>query len=636
MLTGSNFATLSEGADALAGKAPEASLQALNHGELARRLAEQLSIGGPVASISLSCASGSSALALAASWLEAGHAETMLVVGVDALSLCAWSGLCSLRTIARDGVIRPFDAARAGTVFAEGACAIVLTRRDDLPVLAELSGWATGNNGFHLTAPSPRAAGSRRVMEDALDHAKASLSDVAYVSAHATSTKANDLTEAQALEDLSASRGPLPPVTAMKASSGHLLGAAGIFEAAMAVQSLRAGTIPPIARTPELDPALPPFDLVTDARPLQGHAVLTDCAGFGGCNASLVLSEAGQGRTRSSQPRERVSILSYGFLSALGTDPEETEAAWAEGESACFPVSRFEVPPGIEDDTAGEIPEFDPDELLPSPKAYLDRQSLLLLCAASLARKEAGTDAFPKAERFGTFTGTSWGAVETLERFYDDCLRKGPRLVKPMLFPHTYANAASSLLSIEWGLSGSHMNFAGGTNASSLALLTALDDLRARTCDAALAGGSDALSAVRWRAEEANDALLLPPGEAGAVFFLERDAKSAEKPAKALAYLAGGAMAPSADEAIRKALADSGTAIGETDRLYTTILGQEEQELFEKGKVVVPEKLTGDCAGTTGAVLLACALMDAPKGGKALLLTTNADGTAVALVVEYA
>ena len=635
LLTGSNFATLSEGADALAAIAPETSLRALNHAELADRLAAALGIGGPVASISLSCASGSSALALAAGWIEAGHAETILVVGVDALSLCAWSGLCSLRTMARDGVVRPFDGARAGTVFAEGACAVVLTRRADLRPLAEIAGWATGNNGFHLTAPPPRAAGSRRVMADALRDAGTDLSSIAYVSAHATSTKANDLTESQALEDLAASA-PLPPVTAMKAAAGHLLGAAGIFEAAMAARSIAEGIAPPIARVPDPDPALPPLDLVTEPRPIGGDAVLTDCAGFGGCNASLVLARPGTGRGRRGRPRGRIAIRSCGFLSALGIGLEEAGAAWAEGESACFPVARIAAPEGIDDDTAGEVPDFDPDAILPSPKAYLDRQSLLLLCAAALARQEIGEETFPPKERFGTFAGTSWGAVETLERFYDDCLRKGPRLVKPMLFPHTYANAASSLLSIEWGLSGPHMNFAGGTNASSLALLEALDRLRAGSCDAALAGGAEALSSVRWRAEEADGTLLLPPGEAAAVFYLERDGESAGKPSGAFAFLTGGAIAPSADEAIRRALEDAETPAGEIARLYTTVIGREEQTIFGSERTVVPEKWTGGCDGASGAVLLACARIDGTWSGKALLLTTNDDGTAVALVVEKA
>ena len=124
VITGSNFGALAEGADAMAGLLPPEHLRACNHAVVAERLAAVLGATGPIVSISLSCASGASALALAADWLRAGRATRVLAVGVDSLSLCAWSGLCSLRTMARDGVIRPFDAARGGTIFSEGACAI--------------------------------------------------------------------------------------------------------------------------------------------------------------------------------------------------------------------------------------------------------------------------------------------------------------------------------------------------------------------------------------------------------------------------------------------------------------------------------------------------------------------------------
>ena len=131
LITGSNFG--------------EADNIPCDYAEVARRIASSLGLGGPVASLSLSCASGAAAIAMAADWIACRRAEAVAVVGVDAISLCSWSGLCSLRTMARDAVVKPFDVSRGGTVFAEGASAIILESADfanarNANVLAELRG----------------------------------------------------------------------------------------------------------------------------------------------------------------------------------------------------------------------------------------------------------------------------------------------------------------------------------------------------------------------------------------------------------------------------------------------------------------------------------------------------------------
>ncbi len=630
LVTGSNFG--------------EADAIPCDHSEVARNVAAALSIGGPVASISLSCSSGASAIALAADWIRCGRADAVAVVGVDAITLCAWSGLCSLRTMARDGVVKPFDVNRGGTVFAEGAAAVVLERAEIAQArgaesLAELRGWATGNNGFHLTAPPARAEGSRRVMADAIASAGCPINDIALVSAHATATKANDLTESQALEDIFGNRLATLPVTAVKASSGHLLGAAGVFEAAIAVLSLREGIAPPIARTPDPDPALPALDLVTDTpRRLSGSIALTDSAGFGGCNAALVLAKPcppphapGPGtRTTGPSRKKRIAICASGFVSALGIGAEEAEATWAEGESACFPSPGIPAPQGVADDTAGVVPPFDPDTVLPSPKAYLDRQCLLAMSAAALAMRNGRGAIAP--DRFGVSHGTAWGAAETLTRFWNDCREKGPRLVKPMLFPHTYANAASSLISIEWELRGFHANFAGGSNASSFAIAAAVDALRRGEADAVLAGGSEALSQDRW-ASTAQSSSVCPPGEGAAVFLLQREDDVADG-AQPLSFISGTGIsgAGNASVAVGAALAEAGIEAGAVSRLYSAP-GIAQQDILPAATRIIPEEMTGLCGGASCAVQLACALLE-PLFSPAVILTSDETGTFVALVVS--
>ena len=627
LITGSNFSE----ADRIPG----------DHAEVARRIASTLHFGGPVASLSLSCASGASALAIAADWIACGRAEAVAVVGVDAISLLSWSGLCSLRTMARDAVIRPFDVARGGTVFAEGASCIILECAETANergaiALAELRGWATGNNGFHLTAPPPRAAGSRRVMADALAAAGVEPSQVAFVTAHATATKANDLTEAQALEDIFGPCLGNLPVTAVKAAAGHLLGAAGTFEAAITVLALREHLIPPLALTPETDPDLPALDLVTNApRPHSGTLALTNSAGFGGCNAALALAAPDHEARPSTSPNGRVAICSSGFISALGIGSEEAEATWAEGESACIPSPGLPAPEGVADDTAGIVPPFEAETILPTAKAYLDRQSLFAMSAAAIALRGRDTASIAR-ERFGVSHGTAWGAAETLARFWADCREKGPRLVKPMLFPHTYANAAASLISMEWELRGFHTNFAGGQNASSFAIAAAVDALRRGEADAVLAGGSEALSADRWAAL-AEKGGSHPPGE-GAAFFVLRRASDLADGETPLAFLAGVGFSGGDDSnaALRAALDEAGLSPADVGHVFASPGLLLPPLLSERPNgaptVTVAEEMTGSCDGASAAVQLACALLE-PLEAPALILTNDGSGTVVALAI---
>ena len=625
-----------------------------DHAIVARRVAAALGLGGPTSSLSLSCASGASALAIAADWIRFGHAEAVAVVGVDALSLCFWSGLCSLRTMARDAVVKPFDATRDGTVFAEGAACLIL-ERDDLvqargaTPLAELSGWATGNNGHHLTAPPLRAAGSRRVMEDALAVAGIEPTGVAFVTAHATATKANDLTEAQALADIFGEGLKHLPVTAVKAASGHLLGAAGAFEAAITVLALRENLIPPLARPPQPDPELPTLNLVTETpRPHAGERALTNSAGFGGCNTALVFSSpeqktqpstySSQSSTLNSQlstSKGRIAICSSGFLSALGIGAEEAAATWSEGESACLPSPELPAPADVADDTAGVVPPFEPESILPTAKAYLDRQSLLAMSAAALALREPRLEGLAP-ERIGVSHGTAWGAAETLVRFWADCREKGPRLVKPMLFPHTYANAAASLIAIEWEMRGFHANFAGGPNASSFALAAAVDALRGGEADAILAGGSEALSPDRWRAE-ASQGSSHPPGE-GAACFLLRRAEDMDASSSPLGFIAGVGIAGGGNvgAALHAALDEAGLSSADVGRVFAspgitmpTILANRADGA---PRLVVAEEMTGFCGGASAAVQLACVLLE-PLVEPVVLFTSDETGTCAAFVV---
>ena len=263
-------------------------------------IAEAFKLRGPRLPLSLSCASGASAAATAANLIAAGHVGRVLLVGYDAISRFAWSGLCSLRTMSREQV-RPFDLNRSGTIFSEGAAALLLERADLCAAraaepLAALIGWASGNNGHHMTAPSPRGAGSEYVMRRALERAGIQPADIDHINAHGTGTRPNDPTETQAIQDLFGDRAAAIPVTSVKGLLGHMLGAAGTAETVVSVLSLQRGVIPPTGNLENPDPECA-LDIVTAPRTLPLACVLSNSAGFGGCNAAVVLTRAPDVRT---------------------------------------------------------------------------------------------------------------------------------------------------------------------------------------------------------------------------------------------------------------------------------------------------------------------------------------------------
>jgi 3-oxoacyl-(acyl-carrier-protein) synthase len=214
--------------------------------------------------------------------------------GADSLSRLTYSGFNALRAV-DERPCRPFRADRAGMSLGEGAAVLVLETeahafsRGARPV-AELRGAGASCDANHMTAPQPEGVGAALAMRRALEDAGVDRDDVAFVNVHGTGTPLNDAAEAAALASVFGDRAARIPLTATKASVGHLLGSAGAIEAVAAVLCLRDGEVHPTAGEGPPDAALA-VNLVQGAPlPLEpGVAISTDFA-FGGANAALVLA----------------------------------------------------------------------------------------------------------------------------------------------------------------------------------------------------------------------------------------------------------------------------------------------------------------------------------------------------------
>lgn len=412
-----------------------------------RKLASLLGCKGPCCQISMSCASGLAALQVAEDMLASGSADGVLVIAYDEYAGCAATGLKILRTISPENRVMPFDARRHGTVFGDGAAAVLLSTDDqEGKDLGYVIGTATNNNAFHLTAPRQEGEGSRLVMAAALKSAGIAPSEIRHVTAHATGTVANDVTESAALRNLLG--GSDVSLAAYKRIIGHKLGAAGLIELLMTVDGIARGKCAsPYAADFQPDEKCMPFSKVAPKAPCS--PVLLNAAGIGGNNAAAVYSTEKPIR-RAKNDTKPVYIRSMGWV---------LPANIGSGNGL------LQHPEWLDLKSGGLLVDFNAKEYLSSVKGYLDPAAAYLLAACRLALGKDYACTQPD-ERMGFCAVTQYGCPVSAMQFHRMFMEKGEHS-SPLLFPHTYANTPTCLAAMEFGLGGPHTVFYGEQDCTS-------------------------------------------------------------------------------------------------------------------------------------------------------------------------
>jgi len=252
----------------------------------AAALARTLGIGGPVLVPSVACASGTAAIGLGLDLVRSGRAEAAICGGADQLTDFVARGFGALQAVDPRGPCRPFDRDRAGLSLGEGA-AFLVVQRDGRRMRAILRGAGLAGDAVHMTAPDREGGGAARAMAAALLDGAMAPSDIDFVSAHGTGTAFNDAMESRALARAGLAHAP---VQGVKGAIGHTLGAAGAFEALLCVRVLETGELPPTTGMSLRDPAID-LDLVDSRRHIAVRAALSTSSGFGGMNASIILTK---------------------------------------------------------------------------------------------------------------------------------------------------------------------------------------------------------------------------------------------------------------------------------------------------------------------------------------------------------
>jgi len=264
-------------------------------------IALHLGLRGPNMAVVTACATGTNALGEAAEIIRRGHADVMLAGGSEgciipiAVAGIAAMGALSTRNDEPERASRPFDLNRDGFVMGEGSAVLVLEALEhalsrQAPILAEISGYGFTNDAFHITAPAEDGAGAVRCMRMALEDAGLLPGDIDYINAHGTSTPLNDKSETAAIKTVFAEQAYSIPVSSTKSMTGHLLGATGAMEALFCVKVLQDEILPPTINYETPDPECDLDYVPNQTRPLKAQRVMSNSFGFGGHNATLVIS----------------------------------------------------------------------------------------------------------------------------------------------------------------------------------------------------------------------------------------------------------------------------------------------------------------------------------------------------------
>ncbi|MGH8928735.1 MAG: beta-ketoacyl-[acyl-carrier-protein] synthase family protein [Acidimicrobiia bacterium] len=250
--------------------------------------------GGPTTTQVVACAAGTQAISDATRAIQWGYADAALAGGAEAaVRRPTEAGFVSAKALSPTGVARPFSEDRDGFVLGEGAAILVLeelevARSRGATVLAEITGAASTADAYHVTAPHPRGEGAERAMRLALEDARIEPSDVAYINAHGTGTDLNDQTEGSVIARVFGEE--QPPVSSIKGTTGHALGASGAIEAATAVLAIERRQLPPNVGLTHLDPKIPLTRIVREPTDWTPGPVVSNSFGFGGHNAVIVIS----------------------------------------------------------------------------------------------------------------------------------------------------------------------------------------------------------------------------------------------------------------------------------------------------------------------------------------------------------
>ena len=256
---------------------------------------------GPSSTITTACATGTQTIGEAAHIIRYNRADIVVAGGVEGLiqpfALGGFASMRALPTSFNDDptrASRPFDAKREGFVFSEGAASLVLENLDHAlargaHIYAEIAGYASSSDGFHMAVPEPTGKGAILTITQALKDAGIEPDAIDYINAHGTSTPANDAVETLAIKKVFGDRAASIPISSTKSMIGHAMGASGTIEAIVCALTIEREIIHPTINYEFPDPVCDLDYVPNHARKVKVNTVLSNSFGLGAQNACLII-----------------------------------------------------------------------------------------------------------------------------------------------------------------------------------------------------------------------------------------------------------------------------------------------------------------------------------------------------------
>lgn len=267
----------------------------------AGRVSMSYGLKGPNYAVVSACASGAHAIGDAYKMIKSGMMDRALAGGTEATILpLAFAGFCNMKALSTrndtpQAASSPFDANRDGFVMGEGSGLVVLESLEQAQargatIYAELVGYGASGDAHHLSAPAPEGEGMARAMKMSIESAGLQPSDVDYINAHGTSTPLNDKFETMAIKNVFGDHAKKVSISSTKSMTGHLLGASGGIEFIASTLAIRDGIIPPTINYQNPDPECDLDYTPNKAVSKKITTALSNSFGFGGHNASLIVT----------------------------------------------------------------------------------------------------------------------------------------------------------------------------------------------------------------------------------------------------------------------------------------------------------------------------------------------------------
>ena len=284
----------------------------------AAEVAIHLGVHGLNMAVVTACATGTNAVGEAAEAIRSGRLDVALTGGSEAVIIpIAVAGLINMGALSSrndepEKASRPFDKNRDGFVISEGGAILVLEELEfakarGAQILAEVSGYGASNDAFHMTAPAIKGEGAALCMRNALKDADLNIEDIDYINAHGTSTYLNDRSETAAIKTVFGEKAYDIPVSSTKSMTGHLLGGSGALEAVICTKAIETSMIPPTINYETPDPECDLDYVPNEARSKELNHVMSNSFGFGGHNATIILSKYNEDISESESPGEKAA-----------------------------------------------------------------------------------------------------------------------------------------------------------------------------------------------------------------------------------------------------------------------------------------------------------------------------------------